>query len=472
MKIISNLVNWLFNRQEPPPKLMISWGMIAVLGAYLAWALDRLPLGFAITGGTGVGKSRRLLLRLLYQLFLVRPYQSATAAWAALIIDPKVTFAQKIANLGFPYCRYIWVLDEKASYPINVVRSNLPSPKLAELLSESRYAGAALVKSSGSMFYETNAVAVISYLIDLARLTDAPSLARVDAMLGTLVRGGSLTSANPAAANAMTRIAAIMSGSPKDVASILASADHILEPFRRSPWRETFYEEGPFLLSEARDKGRIFVCLFTPSTPHLTNALFILKALWFHVIMERLNPGFTGNKERLCFYICDEFQKVARPGSESAFFDVRREAKGVPIVAFQQLSQLIDVLGPTETETVMGLLSTKIALRNSDPVTNEYYSKLGGLIHVWIESKTASTTPSGWSFTAHSTTGSWVLRPRIPAQFFFDLPDGDAVVFEAGQKPRYAWFGDVFLSPKEEKKWRKLNWPNRPNLSRSRWFLR
>lgn len=472
MKVFSNLINWLFNRQEDPSKLPIYWGMMAVLGEYITWTLDRLPLGFAITGGTGVGKSRRLLLTFLLQLFFVRQFQNSATAWAGLIIDPKITFAQKIANILFPFRKDVWVLDEKSHYPMNLVRSNLPSPKLAELLSESRYAGAALVKSSGSMFYETNAMAVISYLIDLARLTEAPSLACVDAMLGTLLRGGTLTSANPAAANALMRIVAIMAGSPKEVASILASTDHILEPFRRSPWRETFYEEGPFLLSQARDKGRILVCLFTPATPHLTSALFILKALWFHTIMERLNPGFTGNKERLCLYVCDEFQKVARPGSESAFFDVRREAKGVPIVAFQQLSQLVDVLGETETETVLGLLSTKIALRNPDPETNEYYSRLSGFIHVWVESKTVSTTPSGWSFTGNSTTGSWVLMPRIPAQFFFDLPDGDAVIFEAGQKPRYAWFGDIFLSPKEEKTWRKTNWPHRPNLSRSRWFLR
>lgn len=450
----------------------IKWGCDAFLGNLLCWYFANFPMGICITGGTGTGKSKRLLLMLLGVLFRYRYTQNWRHKWAALIIDPKITFAKILADLPFPSFTDVWVLDEKAHYPMNLLRSNLPSQKIAEFLSECRYAGAALVKSSGSMFYETIAISMISYLIDLARLTNTQSLAYVDGMLEALMCGGTLSSTNPVAKNALARITAIMSGSPKEVAAILASVDHILEPFRRSPWRETFYQDGPFLLSEARDKGRIVVCLFTPSTPHLTSGLFLLKALWFHVIMERLNRDFCGNKERLCFFIADEFQKVARPGSESAFFDVRREARGAPIVAFQQLSQLIDVLGPTETETVLGLLSIKIALRNPDPATNEYYSKLGGYIHVWVESKTTSSTPSGWSFTGHSTTGSWVLMPRIPAQFFFDLPDGDAVVFQAGKKPFYAWFGGIYMFRQDEKVWRKKHWPTRPNLSHSRWFLR
>jgi hypothetical protein len=451
----------------------IEWGCTEFLGPKYYWFFSRMPLGFQLTGGTGTGKSKRLLLMLVASLFRYRWDQKLSERWAALIIDPKITFAKVLADLKFPCFEDIWVLDDLARYPMNVVRSNLPSPTLAKILSECRHAGADLVKSSGSAFFETMAEALLGYLIDLGRLTDTPSLATIDAMLRTLVRGGSLTSSNPAANNALVQIESIMAGKPGDVAGILTSVDHVIEPFRRSPWRKMFYEEGPFILTEARDKGRIVVCLFTPSTPHLTNGLFLLKALWFHLIMERLNPDFQGNRERYCFYICDEFHRVARPGSESAFFDIRREAKGVPIVAFQQLSQLQKVLGPIETETVLGLLSVKIPLRNSDPETNEYYSKLGGEIDVWMESLTTSTTPSIWSsLSSQSTTGSWHRKRRIPPEFFFDLPDGDAVIFEAGKKPFYLWFPDIYMSPEDEKKWRKKHWPNRPHLSKPPRFLR
>jgi hypothetical protein len=472
MTILNRFMRWLLRDNQTLADLPIPWGRKDFLGESLYWDLDRLPFGFAFTGGTGVGKSRRLLLPLLARLLRLRFYQNKETAWAALILDPKSTFISALLSMEAPYGNFFITLGESCCYAINILRSTVPSTRLAELLSESRFAGEKMSKSSGSAWYESNAITVLGILIELARLSQQKCLQTVFEMLSVLLRGGDVESPNPEAEPALQRLRELLSGDPKEVRMILSSVEHILQPFREVPWKQIFAKDGEYFFQTARDNGAIMLARFSPNTPCLNSGLYLMKAMWFETIMERLEPNFRGNTTRLCLYVCDEFQKVARPGSESAFFDVRREAKGVPIVAFQQLSQLVDVLGPTETETVLGLLSTKIAPRNPDPTTNDYYSRLGGEIDVLTESTTTSLGHSDLSRAGSSITETRQRMPRIPAQFFFDLPDGDVVVFEAGKKPYCAWFHDAFLSAKEEKTWRKKHWPSRPNLSKPPRFLR
>jgi type IV secretory pathway TraG/TraD family ATPase VirD4 len=309
-------------------------------------------------------------------------------------------------------------------------------------------------------------------LFALARLTDEKCLETVFKMYNVLVKGGSLSGRHPDAGPLLDRLEELLSGKPDEVRQILASIGNILKPFRDKPWNQIFSQEGDYFLQTARDEGRIMLVRISPNTSGYQSGLFLLKALWFDTIMERLEPNFKGNKTRLCLYLCDEFHKIARPGSESKFFDVRREANAVPVVAFQQISQLEDVLGKSEAISVFGMLSVKMALRNSDPETNEYFSWLSGEIDQIAESKTTPSDTSILSWKGSSTTESRERLPRIHPNFFLELPDGDGVVFETGKKPFCAWFGDAMLNPEREKAWRKRFWPKRTKLSKPPRFLR
>lgn len=463
---------WLLRDTQTLADLPIPWGAREFLRGPIYWSKDRLPLGICCTGGTGTGKSRRILLPLLAPLLQLREKQDYDDAWAALIIDPKLTFVSKLLEAKRPFGNDFIVLDEKCPQSINILDSSVPSVRLAELIADSRYAGEKLSKSSGSAFFESNAITVLSFLIKLARLHQEKCLETVFEMLAVLQKGGDIEASNSEAQAVTEQLHQFLSGDPKEVRQILFSVYHLLQPFMEDPWRQIFAQKGNYLFRKARDEGAIMLARFSPQTPHLNAGLCLMKAMWFAAIMERLESNFRGNTTRLCLYVADEFQKVARPGSEATFFDVRREARGVPIVAFQQISQLEEVLGETETKTVLGLLSTKVALRNADPSTNEFYSHLCGEIDVVTESTTSS--PGTWdrSQASYSTTQTLRRVPRIPPQFFTDLPDGDAVIFEAGSKPRYAWFRDALLTTKEEKKWRKTGWPSRPRLSKPPRFLR
>jgi len=249
---------------------------------------------------------------------------------------------------------------------------------------------------------------------------------------------------------------------------VLDSVQNYLDVFRVDPWRAIFYEYGPFNLDKVRDEGKIIIAAFSPNrVNHLSSGLFLLKMLWYSVMMERLSSDFTGNKDRLCLYMVDEFQSVASGSSDADFLAVRREARCAPIFAFQQLSQLETVL-PLEWKNVLGLLTTKIFLRQSDPDTCYYAEKLGGFIEEAVDSVTKTPDNLNLFYAESSRTTTRQLRPRIPADYFFSLPDGDAVIIHDTRK--IAWFPAFGMGEEQETNWRNKKWPERPKLVHPRDF--
>ena len=463
--------NWLlrlFGAKKKQNEFM--FGRDQFLGRPLRWTLSILLLGVLFSGSTGSGKTRRGLLPLLMRLLELRWRQDGTERWGGLFLDPKQSFAQLLIDL-IRYAEFgddLITLSENEQVTINPLLSGLSAQKIAEFIVKALHAGKAMSLGSGAAYYESRALALLGDLIAVALCAAQPCLRLVGEMVDVLVLGGALSSSDPRATEALRRIKIFMAGEEKERRMVLDSVSNYLAPYRHQPWRSIFWEYGPFTLDTIRDEGKMVVAAFSPNkVNHLSSGLFLLKTLFYSVIMDRMTTGFRGNKTRVCLFCCDEFQQVASGGADADFLAVRREARCAPIFCFQQLSQIRSVL-PTEWETVVGLLNTKIFLRQSDPDTAAFAEKLGGFVELPVDAVTKA--PDAWRlfYQESSRTTTRQLHPRVPAEYFRSLPDGDAVI--VSDRVRIAWFPAAGMTPPEEKSWRKKHWPHRRRLLHPRDF--
>jgi type IV secretory pathway TraG/TraD family ATPase VirD4 len=425
--------------------------------------LDYLT-GVVAVGNTGSGKTNRIFLPLTSSLVDLRARQNDENRWGAVVLDPKLSFARRLVDLfrraGIE--DEVHLLSEKPSVTINPLLSGLSGQKIAEFVIKSLHAGKPISVGSGSAYYESRAAALLGNIFTVVLGAARPCLRLASEMVDVLTLGGTLSSPNPKAADALKRIELFARGEEKEKKMVLDSVQNYLDVFRVDPWRSIFFEYGPFTLDKVRDEGKIVIAAFSPNrVNNLSSGLFLLKMLWYSVVMERLSSDFVGNKERVCLYLVDEFQSVASGSSDADFLAVRREARCAPIFAFQQISQLETVL-PLEWRNVLGLLTTKIFLRQSDPDTCFYAEKLGGFLEETVDAVTKTPDSMNLFYSESSRTTTRQLRPRIPAEYFFSLPDGDAVVIN--DKRQIAWFPAYGMTPQQEKNWRNKKWPERPQL--------
>jgi type IV secretory pathway TraG/TraD family ATPase VirD4 len=447
-----------------------TFGRDNFLGGGLPFDTDLLPLGMIVSGSTGSGKTNRVILPLSVALFNLRLRQTDEMKWGGVFIDPKLSFARRLVELihRFGLQDELHILSEKQSVTINPLLSGLSGQKIAEFLVKSLLAGKPVSVGSGAAYYESRALALLGYIIAVALCAARPCLRLVSEMIDVLTSGGTLDSADPRAADALKRIQIFARGDEREKKMVLDSLQNYLEPFRNDPWKNIFFEYGPFTLDTIRDQGKMLVAAFSPNrVNNLNSGLFLLKMLWYATVMERLSSDFTGNRIRLCVYMVDEFQQIASGSSDADFLAVRREANCAPIFAFQQLSQLETVL-PLEWKNILGLLTTKIFLRQSDPDTCFYAEKLGGFLESSVDAVTTTPNSMGVFYAESSRTTTRQLSPRIPAEYFFSLPDGDAVVIN--DKRSIAWFPAYGMTPEMEKAWRNKKWPERPQLVHPRDF--
>ena len=439
-------------------------------GAGLTWNEERLTQGIIVNGGTGSGKTNRVFLPLSATLLKLRLRQDEKSRWGGLFIDPKLSYASRLielinrAGLKDELC----ILSENQSITINPLLSGLNGQKIAEFIVRSLLAGRPVSSSAGAAYYESRALALFGYIITIALFSSRPCLRLVGDMVDALTEGGAVTCAHPQATEALRRIQIFMRGEEKERKMVLDSIQNYLEPFRCDPWRAIFFEYGPFHLDDIRERGKMIIAAFSPNKVHnLSSGLFLLKMLFYATVMDRQTIGFTGNKERLCLYFIDEFQQVASGSSDADFLAVRREARACPVFAFQQITQIETVL-PNEWRNVLGLLTTKIFLRLSDVDTAAYAEKCCGLIETPVDAVTTTPDSLNLFYAESSRTTTRQLHPRIPADYFQTLPDGDAVI--VNDKRRIAWFPAYGMTQEEEVAWRQKRWPDRPRLLHPRDF--
>jgi hypothetical protein len=110
----------------------------------------------------------------------------------------------------------------------------------------------------------------------------------------------------------------------------------------------------------------------------------------------------------------------------------------------------------------LGLLTHKIFLRQSDMDAALYAEKICGFVESSVDAVTKTPDSTNLFYKESSRTTTRQLHPRIPADYFLSLPDGDAVI--VNDQRHIAWFPAAGMDKAEEIAWRKERWPDRPRL--------
>jgi len=440
------------------------------LGSELACSCERLVQGILAVGGSASGKTNRVMIPFFSSLLRLRMRQHENERWGALILDPKISFASRLIDLVHKAGMKddLDVLNEHQQITLNPLLSGLDGQKLAEFIVRSLHAGKPMSMSSGAAYFESRALALLGNLITVALFASRPCLKLVSEMVDALILSRQLDSSDPRASDALRRIEIFSEGEEKERRMVLDSVSNYIEPFRHMPWKNIFWEFGPFNLDRIRDEGRILIAAFSPNkVNHLSSGLFLVKMLFYSVVMDRQSIEFNGNRERICLFAVDEFQQVASGNSDADFLAVRREARCAPIFAFQQITQLESII-PNDWKNVLGLLNTKIVLRLTDMETALWAEKLCGFNEEDVDSVTRVADSMQLFYHETSLTTSPRTQPRVPADYFLSLPDGDALIIN--DRRRLAWLPAHGMTPEQEINWRKKYWPDRLRLLHPRDF--
>jgi hypothetical protein len=159
-----------------------------------------------------------------------------------------------------------------------------------------------------------------------------------------------------------------------------------------------------------------------------------IKLRFFNVLQSR-TARTDFNQERPVFFMCDEYQDVISANktglSDLNFWDKSRSAKCVGIISTQSINSFRSAIGDRVlADTVLQNFRQKICFRTEDVDTVSYLNQLGGNVEVQRISETRSSGVSSSSQQEGSSTSlSWTERPIIDAQLIRRLGPDQAIAF-------------------------------------------
>jgi len=189
--------------------------------------------------------------------------------------------------------------------------------------------------------------------------------------------------------------------------SINGSLTPILEPFQGAELQTVFSDINPennYDLSRILNDGDIIAVdlnLATYASPG--RAIYtLIKLRYYNLIQTRFNPDSGLNKERYCFFMCDEFQDLIAAGSaaglnDATFFSKSRSQRNISIVTSQSYSALANAVGGDDKlNTILANFVNKIVFKLNDAKTIKYIQSLVGTAEVQKVSYNEGTSQRGW----------------------------------------------------------------------------
>jgi hypothetical protein len=167
-------------------------------------------------------------------------------------------------------------------------------------------------------------------------------------------------------------------------------------------------------------------------------------------------------KTRLSFMIADEYQTLFVAGEnqgDSDFLERARESSHASLLSVQNLGSLTKKIGNrAEVTSALGLLGTKIFLRNSERETNEWASQLfGERSEIVVGASEAARLDGGWSRNQTSYNRSTQSRRVVSPDEFTTL-----AIPVAGDPERLFAESIVHLGSRATTQKLDLVWPVNP----------
>jgi type IV secretory pathway TraG/TraD family ATPase VirD4 len=398
------------------------------------WEWPDFYKNLVVFGQTGSGKTLCVLNALLDGLLASTAASPLPAA--GLILDPKGDFKDKIATLmrrlGREHVLLVFDPDDPASFRWNPFDTPDDAFEVANRFG-------AIFQMQGSdedegAFFTQQAKSFVQAALTLMRIVNPPTTVPSIAQFTALMGNDATLKATIATAKARTDLTAIEARSrsaalayleevwltlpEKTLGSIMATLSNLLTPFNYPPFDELMGGRSTLPLADCIDRGKVLYVHFPIARRRMMAQTVgtLLKVEYGRQVLMRTH------KPRPSFFFCDEFQvflTTEKETNDADFFERSRGSNHANIIATQNRSALLKRSEEEHSvDTLLGNCATKIFLRNTDPETNEWGSKLFGeqietLVSTGRVAGTLDPRHSGAS-TAVSSAASYapVVKPE------------------------------------------------------------
>ena len=260
----------------------------------------------------------------------------------------------------------------------------------------------------------------------------------------------------------------------KTQGSVASTLMQLTEKFSTAPFNRMFAPGGTFDFKDIFNKGLLF-CVDMPFAYFQTQSdmvAMVLKMLFFKAGLSReFMQGM--DKERHCPYFSDEFQEVMTNGKysgEQNYFNRSRGFRSGCLIFFQNISQLYDRFKEDHTNSLLGLISTQIVMRNVEQKTKQYGSELSGTRYQ-AHSQRSSGAIMGGDSSANNEF-SFTKEKWLDPEDFENMAKGDSLTllperFGKKNKQRLAFVQEFLPDPDPENKYPMPNIHRRPSISDS-----
>jgi hypothetical protein len=398
------------------------------------WEWPDFYKNLVVFGQPGSGKTVCVLNALLDGLIASTAASALPAA--GLILDPKGDFKEKIAALmrrvGRERDLLVFDPDDVASFRWNPFDTPDDALEVAN-----RFGAIFEMQGAGNdegAFFNQQAKGFLQAAVTLMRIVNPPGTIPSIPQFTSLMGSDKKLRETIAAAKARTDLSAVEIRSriaalayleevwltlpEKTLGSIVATLSNILTPFNYPPFDELMANRSTLSLADCIDQGKVLYVHF-PIATRRTMAQTVgtlLKVEYGRQVLMR------SHKPRPSFFFCDEFQvffTTDKETSDADFFERSRGSNHANIIATQNRPGMLKRSGEDHSvDNLLGNCATKIFLRNTDPNTNEWGSKLSGeqietLVSTGRVAGTLDPRQSGAS-TAVSGTASYapVVKPE------------------------------------------------------------
>jgi hypothetical protein len=377
----------------------------------LTWTFEDLSKNVAVFGQVGSGKTVCVLNALLEGLIAANSSSGANEPIGGLILDPKGDFRTRLEVLCDRYGRRddLFVIDPSREdsprwNPLDTDDS--PVEVAARILAVMETLG---VRSGDSSFFLDYCRKFFRHALTLTRATNPAGVPPSFADLGRLATDADALRARVARAPAeggldLHETFAFFSEwsqlNHETRSGVIGSITNLVDSFLGAPYETLFGTHSTLKTGQWIDRGKL-VYLALPTSGAERMARLIGTFLKIDYLREVTAPR-RRLKPRPTFFFCDEFQKFFTVGGvdggasrgDADYMDVSREYTHANVIAMQNLNSLLKLTTrPEAVWNLLGLCATKIFLRNSDPDTNEFASRLfGEALHGGVS---YSHSPSG-----------------------------------------------------------------------------
>lgn len=394
-----------------------------------------------ILGGTGAGKTTRMINPLLMQLM--------AQDCGGLVFDIKGDFHHTV----YDYARALG--QEKRIVPIGI---NGQSINLIEGLNP-EMAGSFLkstlvLSHAGDSFWVdsattlcTNVLGILSFLpdkYDLISVYDFLFNARFKNSVMDEIKTARLV-LDTHQLRALTSYcdyveSTFESFEDKTKSGVKATAAQILAPLVQAPaLGDAFCQPSSLKMEKVLD-GTIYLVDVPLSEWGLGGKVIynFIKMRFFNVMQKRRSQSLW-NQHRPVFFLCDEYQQIATGDKDSlsdlTFWDTARSTNTIGIISTQSISSFYAAIGNTHVaNAILQNFRQKFCFRTEDEATLRFFNQVVGTVEVEKKSTsqqrgTSSNTNSVSLHTQHSRSESitHVDKPVIDAQLVRNLKPEQAV---------------------------------------------